>query len=95
MATMDNLTLTGFIIHKLATKKARRAEIAVSRNHPRFLSFVKLMMHIAGFSCLTIAGFKWSIIAGFVIAGISCFALSWLLSNTSTNENGPTTPRMR
>lgn len=95
MTTMDlreNPTFTNFIAMKLAARRARKAQAnAVTR----VVIIVRLMMHIVGFSFLTMAGFSWNITAGLIVAGISCFAFSYLATNPSTSENGPTPPRMR
>lgn len=96
MATMDireNPTLSNFIALKLAARRAKKSQQANTVTWMQ--TIVRLLLHVGGFSLLTLAGFSWNITAGLIVAGISCFALSWLNSGTSTNNNGPTTPRLR
>lgn len=70
---------------KLVNKKARQ----VSARVPAVLNaLIRLGLHLAGFSLLTIAAWQWDLIAGLCAAGISCFALSTLL--TRSNGGGET-----
>lgn len=55
-----------------------------------YQGIVRLVLTLAGFSLLTIAAFTLTLTAGFVMAGISCFALAWLMV-PSANVNGPST----
>jgi hypothetical protein len=68
-----------FVVYKLGKMLDRKA-FTRSRVHARMQSIVKLVLHLAGFACLTIAGFQVSTVAGFVVAGLSAFALSWLIA---------------
>jgi len=43
---------------------------------------VRVVLHLAGFSLLTLAGFQFNTLAGLVVAGISCFALSTLMTRS-------------
>lgn len=54
-------------------------------------TLIRLVLHLAGFGCLTIAGFYWTITAGYVVAGLSCFAMAWL----STPDTSPAQPPVR
>jgi hypothetical protein len=45
---------------------------------------MRIVLHLAGFSLLTIAAWHWNIIAGLAVAGISCFVMSAL----TTTDNG-------
>jgi len=49
-------------------------------------SAIKLTLEIAGFGWLTFAGFQWDTIAGLVVAGLSCFALSWHIGGDDDTE---------
>lgn len=90
MTTMDSApTLTQFVLMRLAARRTRVARVAMARTWVQ--SLVRITLHLAGFSSLTIAGFMWDMIAGFVVLGISCFLMSTL---TTTNTNVPQTDPM-
>lgn len=91
MTTMDVPSFTGYLALRMAKKREARQAIA----QPRIQVLIRFMMHVFGFSCLTIAGFWAHPVAGFVVAGFSWFALSYLTTNRSTTENGPMPPRLR
>lgn len=74
----------------MAEKEAKKASRALSP----MLAFIRLMLHLSGFGLLTYAGFEWSTIAGLVIAGMSCFLISWLVTSPSQRPN-QTDTRMR
>lgn len=76
----SNPSLTQFFAWKIARLADSKAKVR-SRTHVHnwLQATIRLMLHIAGFSCLTIAGFHWHVIAGYVVAGLSLFVLSWLL----------------
>lgn len=69
-------------------RQSRRASIEGNRVPAEAYVFVRIMLHLAGFALLTFAGFQWNIIAGLIVAGISCFVLSTLMSGTNSDENG-------
>jgi len=48
---------------------------------------VRVVLHLVGFAALTFAGFQWNTAAGLVVAGLSCFAMSTLLTRR-TDDNG-------
>ena len=50
----------------------------------RLANFLRLVLHLAGFVLLTVAAFQFSMIAGYGVAGLSCFVLSTLTTNTAT-----------
>lgn len=90
MATMEtNPTFLQFLAWKLGKAMDRKADKAKNRSVTVMQATIRLMLHIVGFSCLTLAAFLWSIIAGLVVAGISCFVFSWLLSTTATVPERP------
>lgn len=94
MATLEgNPSFTQFLAWKLGKALDKRADKAKYRAATVTQTIIKLMLHIVGFSCLTLAAFLWSIIAGLVVAGISCFVFSWLLSATETPERPQQTLR--
>lgn len=65
----------------LANKREKRVTAGIAQAVFRFV------MHIAGFSCLTIAGFALHFAIGMTVAALSCFALSFLMtSDNTTNE---------
>lgn len=88
MATWDTPSVGQFIVMKIGQAISARKEAKVSarnRSGAWVLNTIRLMMHLAGFGCLTYAGFEWSTIAGFVVAGLSFFVLSTLM----TTGTGP------
>lgn len=56
------------------------------RTRTRTQAAIRVVLQLAGFACLTIAGFLWDPIAGFVVAGLSCFTLSLLLTTGEQSE---------
>lgn len=87
VAMETNPSLTQFLAWKLGKAMDRKAT-KEKRAHTFLQTTITLMLHIVGFSCLTIAGFTWSITAGWVIAGISCVVLARLVMLPTP----PTTP---
>ena len=75
-------------LNKAMTRRERAKEREGTYTRTWIGVTIRLMMHLAGFGCLTFAGFTVSITAGLVVAGISCFVLSWL----STGNRPPQTP---
>lgn len=95
MVTFDNATaptfreLMIFKLTNLAMKRARtsKASIDGSRITAVLNTTMRLVLHVAGFGLLTMAGFKFNIMAGLIVAGISCFLLSTLMTrNAATPE---------
>lgn len=89
-----NVSFTQFVawkIGKLLDSRARKRAYSAF-NWVQFT--VRLILHIGGFSALTIGGFSISITAGWVVAGFSCFALSWLTTERTTTET-ETSPQLR
>lgn len=87
MTTFDdaNPTLTQFLFWK-AGKAMTKREARVregNRAHTWIGTTIRLMMHLAGFGCLTFAGFTVSLTAGLIVAGFSFFVLSWLSTNAA------------
>lgn len=79
-------TVAQFVLTKMGRAITARKE-AKERSGSTYagawvIQTVRLMLHLAGFGCLTYAGFEWSTIAGFVVAGLSFF----VLSNLSTTR---------
>jgi len=87
MTTMDVPTVGQFITLRIAKFFAKREKGKQASHAPTwFQSVIRLVMHLAGFGCLTYAGFLWHPAAGFVVAGISCFLMSWLTTGDSRSE---------
>lgn len=59
-------------------RNARAASMTGQAAASAFSSFLMVVLHLAGFGCLTYAGFTISITVGWVLAGISCFVLATL-----------------
>lgn len=88
----QNPSVIQFLFWKLGKALSKKKATAHARTRTQFQSIIRLMLQVGGFCLLTIAGFTWHIIAGYVIAGLSCFLLSWLTTsepNSSQNSNGP------
>lgn len=85
-AMEDNPSLLNFFAWKLGKAMDRSASKKENRAHTLLQSTIRVMLHIVGFSSLTFAGFYWHVIAGLIVGGISCFALSWLLTTTDTPQ---------
>lgn len=68
-------SLSRFVAFKIGKALDRKDN---KRARTRWESFLRIILHLAGFTCLTIAGFTWHPIAGFVVAGLSCFTFSLL-----------------
>ncbi|HEY6020399.1 MAG TPA: hypothetical protein VIY48_10960 [Candidatus Paceibacterota bacterium] len=94
--TTANFTGEPTITQVLLRKAMQRLE---AKNDRRLLGerasapyqvIVRLMLTLAGFTCLTIAAFTLYTAAGFAMAGISCFVLAWL-ATPSTNVNNAST----
>lgn len=100
MTTETAPTLREFAMLRLsmaASKRTRRASKARTVNvNAVLVNTVRVMLHLAGFASLTLAGFQWNMIAGMIVAGVSCFALSTLLTRGTTDEmEAPTQPDIR
>lgn len=83
-------SITSAIGLKLAGMLIRRTE-RKARTRPRtwVQVTIKLLLHVAGFTCLTVAAWSFNFIAGMAVAGISCFVQSWLLNGASTVNDNP------
>lgn len=95
MTTMEVPTLGQFITLRVAKFFAKREKATQASTYAPtwFQSVIRLVMQLAGFSCLTYAGFLWHPAAGFIVAGISCFLLSWLTTgNGRTDAPKPQQP---
>ena len=68
----------------------KRAKEASSRTQINvWQRFMRLVWHLAGFSCLTVAGFYAHMIAGFAVAGFSCFLMSRLTTVSNADTETP------
>ena len=90
MTTMDTMpSIRQFALMKvssLAQNRAKKATEGTYRVNAVLNTLIRLMLHLAGFGLLTLAGFQWNMIAGLIVAGLSCFALSTLMTNSSKAE---------
>lgn len=86
MATVDSsVGITEFALWKLSKRVTARARTKETRAVTWVQTTVRLMLHLAGFAGLTIGAFTLHIAAGYVVGGLSCFALSWLMTTTEDN----------
>lgn len=101
MTTMDsnNPGVLQLISWKATRYFASRKEAkAKASTHTRtwFQSTVRFLFSIAGLGCLTLAGLTINITVGLVVAGVSFFVLSTLLTGgKSETPQPPTEPRLR
>jgi len=87
MTTIDS-PISTIIAMKLARRATKRREQAMTRVPTGLtLAFVRLTLHLAGFSSLTYAAFMWDMKAGFIAAGLCCFVFSTLLTASPTNSD--------
>jgi len=94
MTTMEDVpSIREYFGFKLASAVAKRKKVKQSTVPALYESIVRLMLHLAGFGCLTYAGFQWTIMAGFIVAGISCFLLSTLTTRKSQDDNDSNQPQ--
>ncbi len=76
----QNPSVARFLLWKLTSAYERNASRrGVSSNAASMV--IRYVLQIAGFALLTMAGFTFSMIAGLIVAGISCFVLSTLMTN--------------
>jgi hypothetical protein len=85
MASIDgNPSIAQFLVYNLgrwlARKQDAKAQSRAEGHTSPLYSLVRLVLHLAGFSLLTYAGFTVNITTGLIVAGVSCFVLSTLVS---------------
>lgn len=79
-----NPTFVQFLMAKVAARKAHRSN---TRTHVRTsVMALRIVLHIAGFACLTYAAYMASVIAGVAVAGLSCFVLARLFTATDSAD---------
>lgn len=89
VVTMDEApSITSVIGMRVASLLVRHSQ-RKARIRPRtwIQTLVRIVMHIAGFACLTISAWSINFTAGIAAAGISCFVLSWLNNGSSTTDD--------
>lgn len=84
MTTMDVPSVGQFAALRIAQFVANRRKAKEAHASAWFQTVTRLVLHLAGFGCLTYAGFIWHPVAGFVVAGLSCFLLSWVTTGGQT-----------
>ena len=92
MTTYEGVPSLGTFLAMKLTNRISRTRAKEREATPRtwVQTIVRLVLHLAGFSTLTMAGFTWNMTAGLIVAGLSCFVLSWLMSTSSENETAKT-----
>lgn len=90
-------TLKSALFMKLATALVSKATATdkAARERTWLQSLVRFVLHVAGFSSLTVAAFSLHFAAGMIVAGLCCFALSTLLTKPRNTAPQTPTPRMR
>jgi len=83
-------TLTGFLAMKVARSAVSRTKRETKEGNRALAvlnATIRLVTQLAGFLFLTWAGFSFNMQAGLIVAGISCFVFSWLITReTPTAE---------
>jgi len=97
MTTFEsNPSVTQFFAWKIGKALSKRSER--SKVTSQALNWVqatmRLLLQLSGFGLLTFAGWTVSMTLGLVIAGVSCFVLSWLMATPMQRPN-QTDGRMR
>lgn len=70
-------------------KRAQRVSVATDSAPMRtrlLVSFIRITLHIVGFSAFTNAMFHANIIVGWCAIAVSCFIFSWLFTGSSDSE---------
>ncbi len=95
MTTMDIPNLRDYAVLRVASMARKRAESRERVNPNALQTIVRVVLHLAGFALLTVAGFTFSMIAGYIVAGISCFLFSTLMTSGETEKKAPADPMLR
>jgi fatty acid desaturase len=66
-------------------RRANRPMVDSTRINAVAIGTIRVVLHVVGFALLTWSGFQWNMIAGGVIAALSCFVMSTLLSGGNSN----------
>ena len=74
----DTPSLGAWLQFRLARAATKPRKVKEATTRTQMYSVIRLLMHLAGFSCFTYAA--WTIImpAGLIVAGLSFLVLSWL-----------------
>lgn len=89
--TNSDPSFMSFLVWKLQkamASRATQASIGRSRSSVGLVTIVRLLLHVAGFSLLTLAAFEWNMIAGLTVAGLSCFVFSTLVTGRPASAEG-------
>lgn len=74
-------------LHRSLTKKQAKASKASTRGMAVLNATIRVVLHLAGFGLLTMAGFTLNMLAGLIVAGVSCFVMSTLMTRTTATES--------
>ena len=89
--TTDTIpSFSAYLSYRLKARANRRVRVNRTTIQLALANLTRIVLHLAGFGFLTWAGFQFTMIAGTIVAGISCFVLSSLLSGG--NSNAPADP---
>ncbi len=95
MTTIDGIPgFRDYAVMRLASAAKKRAHTTAQVSGNALQAIVRVVLHIAGFALLTLAGFQFNIIAGYIVAGISCFVFSTLMSG-GAEQKAPADPMLR
>lgn len=94
MTTFDsNPTAMQFLAWKIG-ERVKAKERAGTRTHTWVQTLVRFVLQVSALSCLTWAGFTVSMTLGLVVAGLSFFLLSFLLTTSSPTSPQKTDPML-
>jgi hypothetical protein len=95
MTTFESTpTLTQYFAMRMASNRSKRVARSRATRQSWALNVLRLLLHLAGFSCLTFAGFEFNMLAGLITAGLSCFVFSRLIA-PEPSESTTTDPMLR
>jgi Na+-driven multidrug efflux pump len=89
MVALDSMSIPEYLSRRVAMAATKRRERSNAARVPRtwVQGIVRLVLHLVGFSCFTVAGFWLSMPAGMIVAGLSCFCLSFLSTRSDSTVN--------
>lgn len=72
-----------------SARKSNRARAIGTPSMSAFQAFVRVVLHLSGFVCLTLAGFSINITVGYAMAALSLFAFDKVINvRKKSDERG-------
>lgn len=87
--TSELPTMRDFLAAKVHSKltKPKRVSQATYPVTAVLYGIVRVVLHLSGFALLTMSAFQVNMLAGLAVAGVSCFALSTLMTRGQTTSD--------